>query len=141
MQSIEGERGMPRLRPPFPAESGLWRRPTNINNVETLAVVPWIITNGAEAFASRGYEKSKGKYQGVRFGEARSIAPASAEGPHGHDSARSGLRHRRGSQERQTVQSGAVGGPPVAACPNRSSISPSTMRPSTRPGPSSAPGE
>ena len=60
MQSIEGDRGMPRLRPPFPAESGLWKRPTNINNVETLAVVPWIITNGAEAFASRGYEKSKG---------------------------------------------------------------------------------
>ncbi len=60
MQSIEGNRGMPRMRPPFPAESGLWKRPTNINNVETLAVVPWIITNGAEAFAARGYEKSKG---------------------------------------------------------------------------------
>ena len=60
MQSIEGNRGMPRLRPPFPAESGLWKRPTNINNVETLAVVPWIITNGAEAFAARGYERSKG---------------------------------------------------------------------------------
>jgi len=60
MQSIEGDRGMPRLRPPFPAESGLWKRPTNINNVETLAVVPWIIMNGAEAFAARGYEKSKG---------------------------------------------------------------------------------
>ena len=60
MQSIEGDRGMPRLRPPFPAESGLWDRPTNINNVETLAVVPWIILNGAEAFAARGYEKSKG---------------------------------------------------------------------------------
>jgi NADH-quinone oxidoreductase subunit F len=60
MQSIEGSRGMPRLRPPFPAESGLWKRPTNINNVETLAVVPWIIQNGAEAFAARGYEKSKG---------------------------------------------------------------------------------
>jgi len=60
MQSIEGQRGMPRLRPPFPAESGLWKRPTNINNVETLAVVPWIILNGAEAFAARGYEKSKG---------------------------------------------------------------------------------
>ena len=60
MQSIEGERGMPRLRPPFPAESGLWHRPTNINNVETLAVIPWIILNGAESFASRGYEKSKG---------------------------------------------------------------------------------
>ena len=60
MESIEGDRGMPRLRPPFPAESGLWNRPTNINNVETLAVVPWIILNGAQAFASRGYERSKG---------------------------------------------------------------------------------
>jgi NADH-quinone oxidoreductase subunit F len=60
MQSIEGNRGMPRMRPPFPAESGLWKRPTNINNVETLAVVPWIISNGAEAYAARGYEKSKG---------------------------------------------------------------------------------
>ena len=60
MQSIEGERGMPRLRPPFPAESGLWERPSNINNVETLAVVPWIIENGADAFAARGYERSKG---------------------------------------------------------------------------------
>ncbi len=60
MQSIEGSRGMPRLRPPFPAQSGLWKRPSNINNVETLAVVPWIIENGAAAFASRGYEKSKG---------------------------------------------------------------------------------
>ncbi|GAB4259944.1 MAG: NADH-quinone oxidoreductase subunit NuoF [Thermoleophilia bacterium] len=60
MQSIEGKRGMPRLRPPFPAQSGLWARPTNINNVETLACVPWIIVNGAQAFAARGYEKSKG---------------------------------------------------------------------------------
>ena len=60
MESIEGRRGMPRLRPPYPAESGLWGRPTNINNVETLSVVPWIILNGAEAFASRGYEQSKG---------------------------------------------------------------------------------
>jgi NADH-quinone oxidoreductase subunit F len=60
MESIEGRRGMPRLRPPYPAESGLWSRPTNINNVETLSVVPWIILNGAEAFSARGYEKSKG---------------------------------------------------------------------------------
>lgn len=60
MQSIEGKRGMPRLRPPFPAVSGLWARPTNINNVETLACVPWIITHGAAAFADRGFEKSKG---------------------------------------------------------------------------------
>ena len=60
MQSIEGKRGMPRLRPPFPAVSGLWARPTNINNVETLACVPWIITHGAAAFSGRGFEKSKG---------------------------------------------------------------------------------
>ena len=58
--SVEGERGMPRKRPPFPAESGLWRKPTNINNVETFNNIPWIILNGAEAFASWGTEKSKG---------------------------------------------------------------------------------
>lgn len=58
--SVEGRRGMPRLRPPFPAQSGLWNRPTNINNVETLAAVPWIIANGAEAFAAHGTETSKG---------------------------------------------------------------------------------
>jgi NADH-quinone oxidoreductase subunit F len=58
--SIEGRRGMPRIRPPFPAESGLFGKPTTINNVETWANVPWIIRNGAEAFASVGTEKSKG---------------------------------------------------------------------------------
>ncbi len=58
--SIEGERGMPRKRPPFPAVSGLWKNPTNINNVETYANVPWIILNGAESYAAYGTEKSKG---------------------------------------------------------------------------------
>ncbi len=58
--SIEGERGMPRRRPPFPAESGLWKNPTNINNVETLANIPWIISHGAEEYAKFGTEKSKG---------------------------------------------------------------------------------
>jgi len=58
--SIEGRRGMPRFRPPFPAQSGLWGKPTNINNVETYANVPWIIMNGAEAFAAMGTENSKG---------------------------------------------------------------------------------
>ncbi|MEI6351004.1 MAG: NAD(P)H-dependent oxidoreductase subunit E [Verrucomicrobiota bacterium] len=58
--SIEGKRGMPKLRPPFPAVSGLWGRPTLINNVETLALVPWIIRNGAESFAAIGTAKSKG---------------------------------------------------------------------------------
>ncbi len=58
--SIEGKRGMPRLRPPYPAESGLWGKPTNNNNVETYAAVPWILLHGAEAYAAYGTEKSKG---------------------------------------------------------------------------------
>jgi NADH-quinone oxidoreductase subunit F len=58
--SIEGERGMPRVRPPFPTEAGLFGKPTVINNVETLANVPWIIRNGAAAFSAFGTEKSKG---------------------------------------------------------------------------------
>jgi NADH:ubiquinone oxidoreductase subunit F (NADH-binding)/(2Fe-2S) ferredoxin len=60
MQSIEGNRGQPRTRPPFPATSGLWGKPTNINNVETYANVPQILLNGGEWFASMGTEKSKG---------------------------------------------------------------------------------
>ncbi|KRT34851.1 protein HymB [Acetomicrobium hydrogeniformans ATCC BAA-1850] len=60
MASIEGRRGMPRPRPPFPAQHGLWGKPTNINNVETWANVPKIILNGADWFASMGTEKSKG---------------------------------------------------------------------------------
>jgi len=58
--SIEGRRGMPRLRPPYPAENGLWGKPTLINNVETYAVVPWIIRNGAAAFAKLGTSNSRG---------------------------------------------------------------------------------
>ena len=60
MTSIEGNRGEPRPRPPFPAESGLYRRPTVLNNVETYANIPQIILNGPEWFASMGTEKSKG---------------------------------------------------------------------------------
>jgi bidirectional [NiFe] hydrogenase diaphorase subunit len=60
MMSVEGRRGTPRPRPPFPAESGLWTCPTLINNVETFANVPPIYRNGAEWFASIGTEKSKG---------------------------------------------------------------------------------
>ena len=58
--SLEGERGMPRLKPPFPAAKGYWQKPTDINNVETLANVPWIIYNGGKAFAQFGTEKSSG---------------------------------------------------------------------------------
>jgi NADH-quinone oxidoreductase subunit F len=60
MASIEGRRGTPRSRPPFPAQSGLWGKPTNINNVETFANVPLIINNGYPWYAAIGTEKSKG---------------------------------------------------------------------------------
>jgi NADH-quinone oxidoreductase subunit F len=60
LNSIEGQRGMPRLRPPYPAENGLWARPTLVNNVETYALVPWILRHGAAAFAALGTDKSKG---------------------------------------------------------------------------------
>lgn len=60
IESLEGKRGMPRLKPPFPAQSGYWKEPTNINNVETLANVPWIITKGAGAYAEIGSGRSKG---------------------------------------------------------------------------------
>jgi bidirectional [NiFe] hydrogenase diaphorase subunit len=60
MASVEGKRGTPRPRPPFPAESGLWNSPTLINNVETFANVPPIVRKGADWFASIGTEKSKG---------------------------------------------------------------------------------
>jgi NADH-quinone oxidoreductase subunit F len=60
MMSIEGKRGMPRVRPPFPATKGLWEKPTSINNVETFANVPWIVLHGAKAFNSLGTDNSKG---------------------------------------------------------------------------------
>ncbi len=60
LNSIEGQRGMPRPRPPFPAVKGLWGCPTIVNNVETLACVPYVLRNGAESIAKMGTEKSKG---------------------------------------------------------------------------------
>jgi len=60
LDSLEGKRGQPRLKPPFPAASGVYACPTNVNNVESIASVPWIIENGASDFASLGTEKSKG---------------------------------------------------------------------------------
>lgn len=60
IESLEGKRGMPRLKPPFPAQMGYTQQPSNINNVETFANVAWIINNGGESFAALGTENSKG---------------------------------------------------------------------------------
>ena len=58
MESIEGKRAMPRFRPPFPAQSGLFGKPTNINNVKTLSYIPQIMLNGCKWFSDIGYGKS-----------------------------------------------------------------------------------
>ncbi|HQN44786.1 MAG TPA: SLBB domain-containing protein, partial [Anaerolineaceae bacterium] len=71
MSSIEGKRGEPRPRPPFPAQRGLWGKPTNINNVETYANVPQIILRGADWYASMGTEKSKGTKTFALAGDVR----------------------------------------------------------------------
>lgn len=60
IESLEGSRGMPRLKPPFPAASGYWNKPSNINNVETYANVPWILLNGGQEYCGMGTEGSKG---------------------------------------------------------------------------------
>ena len=60
LATLEGRRGTPRLRPPYPAERGLWGKPTAVNNVETYALVPWIFRHGARAFAELGTAESKG---------------------------------------------------------------------------------
>jgi NADH-quinone oxidoreductase subunit F len=69
--SLEGNRGVPRLRPPYPVEQGFRGRPTIINNVETLACVPWILRHGAEAFAALGTESSKGTKAFALAGKVR----------------------------------------------------------------------
>jgi NADH-quinone oxidoreductase subunit F len=60
LSSLEGQRGQPKLRPPFPAVEGLYRAPTTVNNVETIATVPWIVRKGVDWFRSMGTEKSPG---------------------------------------------------------------------------------
>jgi NADH-quinone oxidoreductase subunit F len=71
ISSIEGKRGTPKVRPPYPAAKGLFGKPTNINNVETFANVPWIILNGPEKYAAYGTEKSKGTKVFAIAGKAR----------------------------------------------------------------------
>jgi NADH:ubiquinone oxidoreductase subunit F (NADH-binding)/(2Fe-2S) ferredoxin/NAD-dependent dihydropyrimidine dehydrogenase PreA subunit len=73
MHSIEGKRGMPRPRPPFPANQGLWKKPTVLNNVETYANVAQIITNGGDWYASIGTEGSKGTKVFALTGAVRNI--------------------------------------------------------------------
>ena len=101
IQSIEGERGMPRLRPPFPAQSGLWGQPTLINNVETLACVPWIIRTGADGVRRAGDGSvSKGTKVFALAGKIAARRPdRSADGHHDP-------RDRRGDRRRRSRTGG-----------------------------------
>ena len=133
MASIEGRRGMPRTRPPYPAVAGLFGKPTNINNVETYANVPWIINNGAEAFAAQGTASSKGTKIFSLTGKDRQRRPG--RGADGRHAAPRHLRHRRRRAPADAVQGGAAGRavgrlPAARAC----STSRSTTRASSRPG-------
>ena len=101
IQSIEGERGMPRLRPPYPAESGLWGKPTLINNVETLACLPWIFRRGPEAFAALGHRDVEGHEGVLADGQGEAQRPhRSADGDHDP-------RDRRGHRRRRARAAGA----------------------------------
>lgn len=73
MASVEGKRGMPRPRPPFPAHQGLWKKPSILNNVETLASIPQIILNGSDWYSSVGTEKSKGTKVFALSGDVNNI--------------------------------------------------------------------
>jgi NADH-quinone oxidoreductase subunit F len=59
IESLEGKRGNPRIKPPFPAISGLWANPTVVNNVETIAAVPWIVNNSGAEYAKIGIGRSR----------------------------------------------------------------------------------
>jgi len=129
---------MPRLRPPFPAVSGLWQRPTNINNVETLACVPWIITNGAPAFAARGFQKSKGTKVFALTGKVK--RSGLAEVPMGLTLRDVIYKIGGGIKNDKPFKAVQMGGPSGGACPKSCSTPRWTTRSSTRPVPSWARG-
>ncbi len=135
MRSIEGYRGMPTMRPPYPSQAGLWGHPTNINNVESYASVPSILLNGPDWFAGLG-TATLGRHQGIRSGR-RDRELGAGRDPHRHDAARDDLRDRRRLSGRQGVQGRAIGRPVGRLHPRRRCWRhASTTRTSGRPAPS-----
>ncbi len=112
--SIEGKRGMPRVRPPFPAAKGLWGCPTNINNVETFANVPWIVLHGAAAFNTPGHREQQG-HQGLRHGrQGEARRPGRGADGH-HDPARSSSTSAAASRRTGSSRPCRWAAPPAAA--------------------------
>jgi NADH:ubiquinone oxidoreductase subunit F (NADH-binding)/NADH:ubiquinone oxidoreductase subunit E/Pyruvate/2-oxoacid:ferredoxin oxidoreductase delta subunit/(2Fe-2S) ferredoxin len=115
--SIEGNRGTPRLRPPYPAESGLYGKPTLVNNVETFACVPWILRNGPEAFAAMGTETSKGTKVFALAGKVR--RGGMIEVPMGITIRRVVEEIGGGVPEGRTLKAVQIGGPSGGCVPER----------------------
>jgi NADH:ubiquinone oxidoreductase subunit F (NADH-binding)/NADH:ubiquinone oxidoreductase subunit E/Pyruvate/2-oxoacid:ferredoxin oxidoreductase delta subunit len=115
--SVEGRRGMPRLRPPFPAESGLWGKPTLINNVETLALVPWIVRHGAGKFAAYGTAQSKGTKVFALAGKIR--RGGLIEVPMGTTLREIVERIGGGAAEGRRIKAVQIGGPSGGCVPSR----------------------
>ena len=107
LESLEGKRGHPRLKPPFPAVVGLYGGPTVVNNVETLAAVPWIIENGGEAYKALGTEKSGGTKLFTVSGHVE--RPGNYEVPMGYPMKKLIYEDCGGIQRRKEAQSGDSG--------------------------------
>jgi len=120
--SIEGQRGMPRIRPPFPAEKGLWQKPTNNNNVETYANVPWIVNRGAAAFRAFGSEKSPGTKVFALAGKV--VHGGLAEVPMGTTIEDLVFRIGGGIKEGRQFKAVQMGGPSGGCIPARLSHTP-----------------
>ena len=128
LASIEGKRGMPRARPPFPAVAGLWGKPTNINNVETYANIRSIILEGASGLCLRGNGGVQGNEDLFPHRQDQQHRPGG--GSHGDNPARGHLQDRRRNPQRPSLQGGpdgrALGRVPAA---RGTWTCPSTMNP------------
>jgi NADH-quinone oxidoreductase subunit F len=108
LSSLEGQRGQPKLRPPFPAVEGLYRAPTTVNNVETIATVPWIVTKGVDWFRSMGTEKSPGPKLFSVSGDVRN--PGNFEYPLGVPARELIMEAAGGMLEGKTLKAWTPGG-------------------------------
>ncbi len=124
LDSLEGRRGHPRLKPPFPAVAGLYARPTVVNNVETIASVPAILARGAQWYAAMGTEKSKG--HGIFSVSGHVAHPGQYEAPFG-------ITMPASSPSRATWPTPASTRPPSASPCASSSSSPAVSAPATSP--------
>ena len=117
MTSIEGKRGEPRPRPPFPAQKGLWGKPSVLNNVETLATIAGIIRNGADWFRTAGTEKSPGTKIFALSGKVNNVGLVEVDT--GISAGRHHLRHRRRHPEGKQFKAAQLGGPSGGSIPKQ----------------------